>query len=61
MSKVQREIYRLDCFLVAYRNTPNLMSGKIPAEFFLGPHPRTRLTLVKLSSSRVDGNKTDDI
>ncbi|XP_040071394.1 uncharacterized protein K02A2.6-like [Ixodes scapularis] len=34
-------------FLICYRNTPNSVTGKTPAELFLRRQPRTKLSLLK--------------
>ncbi|XP_040076284.1 uncharacterized protein K02A2.6-like [Ixodes scapularis] len=37
----------IDSFLICYRNTPNSVTKKAPAELFLGRQPRTKLSLLK--------------
>ncbi|XP_042147449.1 uncharacterized protein K02A2.6-like [Ixodes scapularis] len=37
----------VDSFLICYRNTPNSVTGKTPAELFLRRQPRTKLSLLK--------------
>jgi transposase InsO family protein len=38
--------HHLDCFLIAYRNTPSTVTEKSPADLFLNRRPRTRLALI---------------
>lgn len=40
---------RLDSFLMSYRNTPNSMTDRTPAELFLKRQPRVILLLLKPS------------
>lgn len=40
---------RLSDFLLAYRNTPNSVTGRTPAELFLKRQPRVKLSLLKPS------------
>nr|XP_050042510.1 uncharacterized protein K02A2.6-like [Dermacentor andersoni] len=40
---------RLNDFLLAYRNTPNSVTGRTPAELFLKRQPRVKLSLLKPS------------
>ncbi|KAF2890539.1 hypothetical protein ILUMI_15634 [Ignelater luminosus] len=53
-SSFQNLQHIIDNYLMVYRNTPHTVTGRTPAEMFLGRRPRTRLSILQPNLEHVE-------